>query len=174
MKKLLFTSLLVVTSLLLFAQSPLPKGSKQLNAGVGFSDWGIPVYVGLDFSVHDDFSLGGELGYRSDNYETNYKTYNYNIFSFNFNGNYHFNTLLGIPPEWDFYAGLNIGIYYWGNNNDNNQKHYYRDANSNSGVGLGAQIGGRYYFNSKFGLNLEFGGGRNMSNGGKFGITIKL
>jgi hypothetical protein len=39
-----------------------------------------------------------------------------------------------------------------------------------SGLGLGAQIGGRYFFKDNFGLNLEFGGGNALS-GGKFGIT---
>jgi hypothetical protein len=40
-------------------------------------------------------------------------------------------------------------------------------------VGLGAQIGGRYYLSDKVGLNLEFGGG-NAFSGGKFGVSIKL
>jgi outer membrane immunogenic protein len=40
-------------------------------------------------------------------------------------------------------------------------------------LGLGIQVGGRYYFNEKFGLNLEFGGG-NYVSGGKFGISLKL
>ncbi len=53
-------SLLIITFLLLAAnsQSPLGKGNQQLNAGIGFSGWGIPVYVGLDFGVHQDISLG--------------------------------------------------------------------------------------------------------------------
>jgi outer membrane immunogenic protein len=42
-----------------------------------------------------------------------------------------------------------------------------------SGVGLGAQLGGRYYFSDKFGINLEVGGG-NAFSGGKFGISVKF
>lgn len=42
----------------------------------------------------------------------------------------------------------------------------------NSGLGLGVQVGGRYYFNDRLGLNLEFGGG--FVSGGKIGISCKL
>ncbi len=162
MKKLLFTSIFIFTVMFLFAQSPLPKGQMQLNAGIGLSDWGIPIYIGLDYSVHDDISIGGELSYRSaDNNNWNNKNYSGNVLGIHGNGNYHFNTLLSIPSEWDFYAGLNLGFYSFSN------------SNYNSGVGLGAQIGGRYYFNQKIGINLEFGGG-NLLSGGKFGVSIRL
>jgi hypothetical protein len=71
-----------------------------------------------------------------------------------------------MPKKWDFYAGLNIGFYVWSSPND------YKGSNS-SGLGLGAQIGGRYYLSNKVGLNLELGGG-NAFSGGKFGLTFKL
>jgi hypothetical protein len=73
---------------------------------------------------------------------------------------------LNIPSTWDFYAGLNLGFYYWNSRND-------YPGNSRSGIGLGAQIGGRYYFTNKIGLNLELGGG-NAFSGGKVGISIRL
>ena len=44
----------------------LDKGGLQLNAGVGVSGWGIPVYVGLDYGVTDEITVGGELSYRYD------------------------------------------------------------------------------------------------------------
>jgi hypothetical protein len=40
-------------------------------------------------------------------------------------------------------------------------------------VGIGAQVGGRYYFTDKFGVNVEIGGG-NAFSGGKIGVSIKL
>jgi hypothetical protein len=82
-----------------------------------------------------------------------------------FNGNYHFNTLFNMPSEWNFYAGLTLGYYIWSDLDD------YPDARG-SGIGLDAQIGGRYFFSDKFGVNLEFGGGTGA--GGSFGITVKL
>jgi len=73
---------------------------------------------------------------------------------------------LNIPSPWDFYAGLNLGFYSWNSPRDYEGSH-------TSGLGLGGQIGGRYYFSNKVGINLEFGGG-NAFSGGKFGLTIKI
>jgi hypothetical protein len=67
-----------------------------------------------------------------------------------------FQYILNISSLWDFYAGLNLGFYNWNSPNDYEGSH-------NSGLGLGAQIGGRYFFNNKVGINLEFGGGNAFS-----------
>jgi hypothetical protein len=72
---------------------------------------------------------------------------------------------MNIPTPWDFYAGLNIGFYNVSSSSIN--------GGISSGLGLGAQIGGRYYFSDQWGINLEIGGGNSVS-GGKFGITYKL
>jgi hypothetical protein len=151
---------------LTFAQYALPKGKSQLNAGVGFSSWGTPVYLGFDYGVHKDISLGGELSYRGyrDRWDGYY--YDHNVIGISGNGNYHFNHALSIPKNWDFYAGLNLGFYIW-SSPDN-----YQGSHSSS-LGLGAQVGGRYYITNKVALNLEFGGG-NAFSGGKFGLTFKL
>lgn len=163
--KLVFISILMVTSTA-FAQHPTPKGGVQLNAGVGFSSWGIPVYLGLDFGVHKDITVGVEASYRS--YSDRYKDYRYNhsVLGISGNANYHFNSLLNMPSKWDFYAGLNVGFYYW-----DSPKNYY--GQHYSGLGLGAQVGGRYYFTDRFGVNLEFGGG-NAFSGGKIGVSFQL
>jgi outer membrane immunogenic protein len=167
MRKIGFViAFIAISSMGLFAQSPVGKGGKQLNAGVGLSEWGIPVYVGLDFGVHQDITVGIEGSFRSykDDWHNNH--YRHTIFGFSGNGNYHFNRILNIPKAWDFYAGLNLGFYLWHSSPDDYDRDY-------SPLGLSAQIGGRYYFNNNFGLNLEFGGG-NAFSGGKFGISYKF
>jgi hypothetical protein len=166
MKKQLLTLSLLLFSCLIFAQAPVAKGGSQLNAGVGLSSWGVPVYIGFDYGVHPDISVGGELSYRSyrDKYSNIY--YDHSVIGISGNGNYHFNRVLEIPKNWDFYAGLNLGFYIWDSPNDYHGSH-------TSGLGLGAQIGGRYFFSNKVGLNLEFGGG-NAFSGGKLGLTFKL
>ncbi len=153
------------------AQYRLNKGNAQLNAGVGFSGWGIPVYFGFDYGVHRDISVGGEVSFRSYSNRYGYANdyYSHQIFGILANGNYHFNTLLSIPKEWDFYAGLNLGFYYW-SSPSGFKNEYYNDGFRGSGIGIGAQVGGRYYFNNHWGLNLEVGGG-NYFGGGKFGVT---
>ncbi len=166
MKRIFFSILFALTMLFSNAQSPLAKGKSQINAGVGLSSWGLPIYLGLDYSVHKDITLGAEGSFRS--YSEKYKSviYNHTIIGISGNANYHFNTVLLIPPTWDFYAGVNAGFFIWKSNN------FYPGSNT-SGLGWGAQVGGRYYINKKVGLNLEVGGG-NAFAGGKFGLSIKI
>lgn len=166
MKKLFIVAILLISATVTFAQNPLAEGETQLNAGVGLSSDGVPVYLGLDYGVHKDITIGGELSYRSYNESWSGNKYDRSAFGISGNGNYHFNSLLNIPRNWDFYAGLNVGFYVWNSPNG-------YDGSHSSGLGLGAQIGGRYYFNDKIGVNLEFGGGNEFS-GGKLGVTIKL
>lgn len=165
MKKTILITFILITSLS-FSQAPLGKGGKQLNAGVGFSTWGVPLYLGADFGVHEDITLGLEVSYRQ--YKQKYSGIYYNqaIWGFSGNANYHFNTLLSIPEKWDLYAGINVGFFYWTYDSD-------YSGDKTSGLGLGGQLGLRYFFNDKFAINLE-GGGGNAFSGGKLGLTIKL
>ncbi len=157
MKKSLLTIILIAFATIMYAQSPVSK--TQFNAGVGISSWGLPVYVGVDFGVHRDITLGAELSFRR---RAKYGS----VVGISGNANYHFNRILNIPSPWDFYAGLNVGYLIW------NYDNQYTGAHA-SGLGLQAQIGGRYFFSDKFGVNLEIGGG-NAFSGGKLGITIRL
>lgn len=165
-KYILITSALMIVSLISFSQHHLSPKSNQLNLGLGFSGWGIPVYLGIDHGLSRDLTLGAELSYRAYHEKWNQNTYNHNITGVSANLNYHFNTILNIPSKWDLYAGLNVGFFIWSSPTSYN-------GNNNSGLGLGGQIGTRYYFSDKVGLNLEFGGG-NAFSGGKFGVTIKI
>jgi len=166
MKLILSILFFAITITAVNAQNPLPKGKSQLNFGVGLSGWGIPVYAGFDHGIGTDFTIGGELSYRS--YKENWKnnSYRHGITGISGNLNYHFNRILKIPKEFDLYAGANLGFYIWSSPDS-------YDGDHTSGLGLGGQIGGRYYFNNKVGINLEAGGG-NAFSGGKFGLTIRL
>ena len=166
MKKLLLLSTFVLIAGFAFSQNPMPVGKSQLNLGVGLSGWGVPIYIGLDHGVHKNITIGAEVSFRSYNENWRNNRYRHNITGISGNANYHFNNALEISKKWDLYAGLNLGFYVW-TSPDN------YDGNNNSGLGLGAQIGARYYLSNKVGLNLEFGGG-NAFTGGKFGVTIKL
>ena len=166
MKKLLLIIALALTTGLAYGQNPFPKGRTQLNIGIGLSDWGVPIYFGIDRGVGSDFSLGGELSFRTHRHRS---TGSHSITGIAGNANYHFNRILEINDDWDFYAGVNLGFYIWPSNDEYDEFH----GNQSSDLGLGAQIGARYYFTEKVGINLEFGSG-NAFSGGKVGVTIKI
>ena len=166
MKKLIFALSFVFVSVFAFAASPLYTGTSQLNLGLGLSDSGIPVYIGFDHAVSRDVTLGAELSYRAYNENWHNDYYDHDIIGISGNANYHFNNLFQISSRWDLYAGANVGFYYWTSPNG-------YTGNHSSGLGLGGQIGGRYYFSNSLGLNLEFGGG-NAFRGGKIGLSIRL
>lgn len=159
--------MLCLVSIGAFAQGSLEKGGLQLNAGFGTSGWGTPVYVGLDYGIHKDITLGAELSYRSDSNVYGANKYKSSAIGIGVNGNYHFNSVLNMPSKWDLYAGLGLNYYIWSYDND-----LYKTSNS-SDIGLGGQVGARYFFTNKFGVNLELGGG-SATNGAKIGITYKF
>lgn len=166
MKKFFLTIVLVVASTAMYSQRPTGNGLLQLNAGLGFSSWGVPVYIGVDYGIYKNITVGGELSFRSYDDHWSGSDYHHSITGISANGNYHFNSLLNIPSQFDLYGGLNLGFYIW-----NSPEHY--EGSHSSGLGLGCQVGGRYYFSDRFGVNLEFGGG-NAFGAGKIGITLKL
>ena len=152
MKKILF---LIVMSFILTGlnaqgdgAAPLAKGGKQLNFGTGFSDNGIPVYVSLDFAVHKDVTVTPVVNVKFDDVVK---------FGMVVKGDYHWNSLIGIPSNWDFYAGAHVGFDFGDGNLDPN---------------FGIQVGGRWYWSEKWGLNAEFGGGTGF--GTTVGLSMKL
>jgi outer membrane immunogenic protein len=166
MKNLILILFLSTITSSLLAQGPIAKGQTQMNMGFGFSTWGLPLYMGFDHGVHKDVTVGAEVSFRAFRERLNRVYYHHTVVGFSGNGNYHFNSLLGIPNNWDLYAGLNIGFFIW-----DSPKVY--PGTYTSGLGLGLQIGGRHYFTNKFGINLEVGGGNRLSSG-KFGISIRF
>jgi hypothetical protein len=171
MKKQLLLLSFLITTTGIFAQSPIEKGESQINAGFGFSNWGLPVYVGFDYGFLDDITLGGEVSFRTyrDDYYipfTTTTTYRHTVIGIAANGNYHFNRLLNLPSEWDLYAGVDVGFYIY-----NSPKGY--PGSNLTGIGAGPHAGGRYFINEKIGFNAELGG-NNAFSGGKIGVTIKL
>ncbi len=163
-KILFFAAICTLFSTGLFAQEgSLYVGGLQLNAGIGFSNWGVPVYAGVDYGIHDDITIGGELSFRK---KTN-NNINYTSFAIIANGNYHFNRILDIPSEFDLYAGLSIGYFNWSADNVTGPSNDYK-----SGLNSYIQVGGRYFFDERWGTCLELGLG--SANGLSFGITYRF
>lgn len=155
MKKYILILLLIPA--FAFSQQALNVKQWQVNAGLGFSNWGLPIYGGFDYMFHKDMSLGAQGELRLWNSAM--------AIGASGNWNYHFNRLAQIPNNWDLYAGLNVGFYSWMN------------GLTGTGLGLGLQIGGRYYFTKAIGVNLELGGGVGNgggAGGGRLGVSFRL
>jgi len=148
------------------AQYALQTGKMQFNGGIGLSSWGLPLYAGVDYGFDKNISFGGELSFRSFNERVFGARYTSSIIGVAGNANYHFVEMLGIDDLFDVYAGLNVGVYIWNTSGD-----YV--GNGGTGLGIGAQIGGRYYFKKNMAVNVELGGG-NAFSGGKVGLSILL
>lgn len=81
-------------------------------------------------------------------------------------GNYYFDNLFGISDDaWDVYGGAGAGFAIY-NGDDNN-------AHSND-LDLGLHVGGRWFWNDKWGIYLEFGGGSTSGTSSGLGLTMKL
>jgi hypothetical protein len=87
--------------------------------------------------------------------------WNFNHLQIGVKGNYYFDNLLELTEPWDVYAGLNAG---YGIGLDNN----------GSDFAFGMQIGGRWFWNDKWGVYLEAAFGNLDNAGGGAGVTMKL
>ena len=127
--------------------APLAKGEKQLNFGLGFSSHGLPVYVSMDFAVHKDVTITPVINVVIDD---DFK------FGALFKADYHWNYLIGIPNNWDFYAGARAGFSF----GDDFLPEF------------GIQVGGRWYWSDSWGMNAEIAAGTGF--GFTFGLSKKM
>ena len=153
LKNIALLVVVLFTASTIFAQrdgvAPLAKGEQQLNFGIGISDGGVPLFVSYDFAVHKDVTITPQIDLRFDNNNT--------YFGVVFKGDYHWNYLIGIPNDFDFYSGARVGMDF---------------GNSNTDFRIGLQVGGRWYWNDRWGLNLEIAGGTGI--GTVFGVSMKM
>ncbi|MDH5381224.1 MAG: hypothetical protein OEW75_10245 [Cyclobacteriaceae bacterium] len=165
------------------AQSPIAEGEKQLNLGVVLSNSGLPLYIGMDFGVHPDISIGPKLVVSYQQSKTDFfgetiidKTLTYGlIFVFD----YHFNNLLEIPSKFDVYSGLDLG--YYGYSTTTETPDFFDPTapptitkSGGSYMNGNLHVGGRYIFESNLALNLQLGLYRYSAIGASFGITKKF
>ena len=137
-----------ITFLLLVAglfslNSAFSQAASQLNFGI--------IGISYEIPVATDISIAPFAG----------SNLNLSYLTLGAKGNYYFDNLMGLPEAWDVYGGANLGYALGiGDGKDND-------------LALGLQVGGRWFWNEKWGLYLEFGGG-NIGGSGGLGLTMKL
>ena len=122
----------------------------QAQKYLNFGGVGTGLYASLEFPLGSTISIAPQVA----------TDWDFNKFVIAAKGNFYFDDLFGLTEPWDVYAGANVG-WRLDNGKDNND-----------GFNWGAQIGGRWFFSPKWGLNAEFGGGSGVNGG--VGVTMKL
>jgi len=159
------------------AQTPYEEGSIDLFLDLGFtSGLGfVPVSVGGNFMIMDFLSVGAEFGFRLDN-QKYYVAVNDNEklkrtgFGIITRGDYHFNELLGTPDQFDLFAGVDLGVAFYG-------KYKYEDLvyqNSKVYFLAGPHVGGKWFFAEKFGVHGIFGWRSGDGAHAGFGIIFRM
>ena len=169
MKKIVILSFSILSILVASAQGPLQYEASQFNLSSGYTTTGIPVFLSYEFGIADDFSFGAEGSYRIYQETLNSVDFDHGIMGFRFFGNYHFNTMLSLPENLNLYAGLNTGFYKWFS--EEGYLEFAEERNSST-MGVGAQLGFRYYFKD-FGVYVEGNGGTEII-GGRLGLTYRI
>ncbi len=149
MKNLLLIILFLSFSGLLAAQgnSQLKLGEKQLNFG--------PLYAGIEFGIKENITIGGVVNYDWGSYDQNTNTY-FNSIDFIGKIDYHLGEILQLDPQWDLYGGVRTGF----------------GAGKIVTFLFGFEVGGRWFWNDKWGINVESSYGNGL--GGGVGLTMKL
>lgn len=149
MKKI--TTLFVIT-LIICATNTFGQARREVNFGLIGASYEIP--------VHTDITIAPAAG---TNLEIDW-------FTIGVKGNYYFDNLFEITNDaWDVYGGAGIGYAFRiGDEFDNDGNKYDDDLD------IGLHVGGRWFWNDRWGLYLEIGGGNTQGAAGGLGITMKL
>ena len=145
MKKI---TLLFVFALLLNFASVSAQARQELNFGL--------IGINYEIPVHKDITIAPGIG-------TNFDLDWINI---GVKGNYYFDNAFGISDDaWDVYGGVNAGYSIY--NGDD-------DFDNDSDINPGLQVGGRWFWNDKWGVYVELAGGNVSGMSPGIGITMKL
>lgn len=140
------TTLLCVFIFSLVASSVFSQARKELNFGL--------IGVNYEIPVHTDITIAPGA---STNFDLNWLT-------LHVKANYYFDNLFELTNEaWDVYGGAGAGYAIYSGSGDDD-----------SGIDIGLHVGGRWFWNDKWGIYLELGGGSTQGATGGLGLTMKL
>lgn len=119
---------------------------EELNFGL--------VGVNYEIPVHEDVTIAPGIG----------TDFDLDWITLGVKANYYFDNIFGITDDaWDVYGGANAGYAIYTGDNDLDD----------SSFDMGLQVGGRWFWNDKWGVYAEFSGGINTVMPA-IGVTMKL
>ncbi|MBU2949194.1 hypothetical protein KO493_00580 [Tamlana agarivorans] len=147
-------TLLFLFTFILSVSSVFGQARKELNFGLIGVNYEIPVHKDITIApaVAIDFDLDWiNLGVKA---------------------NYYFDSLFEITDEaWDVYGGINAGYaIYNGHDHDHDNGHDHDHSSFDAGL----QVGGRWFWNEKWGVFAEISGGHTIGAMPSIGVTMKL
>jgi len=142
-----------------------------VNAGLGMSTRGLPLFVGIEQTLDDHISAALIGTFQSGRENGSAGTWSHQYFGVGLQGNYHFIELA--PSPFDLFAGLTLGWfahrYKWAGAGPATGSY---DGSAIGGMGLSGQIGGRYtYKNMTFLLQMD---GGTLMSGFLVGLSFPL
>lgn len=139
-------TLLFVFALVFGAANVFGQARSELNFGL--------VGVNYEIPVHKNITIAPGAGTSLD----------FDWLNLGVKANYYFDNLFGITaPAWDVYGGANAGYSI-----------YMGDHHESSDIDFGLQVGGRWFWNDKWGVYLELAGGSVAGLSPGIGVTMKL
>lgn len=142
MKKL-FTFIALSGAMFFSANTVSAQAQKYLNVGGA----GTGFYGSIEFPVSSVITVAPQFS----------TDYNFNSFVIAGKANYYLDDVFDVASAWDVYAGLNLG---------------WRVESGNDGFNWGIQVGARWFWDDKWGINAEVGGGSGVLGG--VGLTMKM
>lgn len=167
---------LLLTASALFAQSP---DTKLINAGIGFSGWGIPVFANAEFPLKFDNQsvvVGGSFRTKRErfNYFNDKYAWRHTIIGLDAGWNYYLDELLELPGEFDVYGGLRLHYFIWNSSLVDPIDGFTDSYSGNSGgLDFSVVLGGRYHFQPNMSAFMQLGGSRYMS-GLRAGVSFQF
>jgi len=93
---------------------------------------------------------------------TAFTNFDLNYLTLGVKANYYLDSIFDLPEDWDVYGGANLGFGLGIGNGYAN------------GLDLGLHLGARWFWNDKWGVYLEAGGGKLGGASYGLGLTLKL
>ncbi|WP_392437076.1 DUF6646 family protein [Cruoricaptor ignavus] len=146
MKKLLLAAAAAFIANFASAQAWGGQNSQTVSGGFNVFGYGSGIAANYEYGFTNTLSAGAGLHLYFNNNEHDGKERQYFIFG---RLNAHLQDVLSLPQQWDVYPGVDLGIV-------------------GGDLGFGVHIGGRYFFNDKFGAFAEIG------SHGALGIVVNL
>lgn len=173
MRKILLITVFICTSAAIAQKNDSAEKKFQVNIGGSLLDAKIKnFYVGADYKVSDEMSIGLNYSRSETMYANRYSTEDHNFFQFQTNMDWAKKIGLN-TKKFDLYTGFNFAVVSFTQTGSNFNGRLEKDY-IDSDISFGGQVGVRYFITKNIGLNFELNAGMLHNNPFRGGITVQF